>query len=88
MRAQPLKEGDVIPVPISDGGEVYNIEVIVGKREEIRRRRKVQRNSIERKVFDGRFIKTQRRNAGLPDDQTRVPLRARIKTQARQSQSI
>src|SRR5262245_3338398 len=25
VRTQPLNEGDVIPVPISDGGEVYNI---------------------------------------------------------------
>src|SRR5215831_2311137 len=36
VRAQMLKEGDVIPVPISDAGEVYNIEVVTGKREEIK----------------------------------------------------
>lgn len=82
VRAQPLKEGDVIPVPLSDGGEVYNIEVIAGKREEIKITGRVfDAIQLNAKVFDGRYI----RRSGemlvwLADDPTRVPLRARVKT--------
>jgi hypothetical protein len=69
-------------MPISDGGEVYNIEVIAGKREEIKtaagRFKAIQLNA---KVFDGRYI----RRSGellvwLTDDAQRIPVRARIKT--------
>ena len=82
VRAQPLKEGDVIPVPISDGGEIYNIEVVAGKREEIKaggaRFKAIQLNA---KVFDGRYLKRSGEMlVWVADDQTRVPLRARIKT--------
>jgi len=82
VRTQPLKEGDVIPVPISDGGEIYNIEVIAGKREEIKTRagglKAIQLNA---KVFDGRYV----RRSGemlvwVTDDPARIPVRARIKT--------
>jgi uncharacterized protein DUF3108 len=82
VRTQPLKEGDVIPVPVSDGGEIYNIEVVAGKREEIKtyagRFKAIQLNA---KVFDGRYI----RRSGemlvwVTDDARRIPLRARIKT--------
>src|SRR5258706_11618881 len=56
VRTQPLKEGDVIPVPISDGGEIYNIEVIAGRREEIKtdagKFKAIQWNAKE---FDGRY---------------------------------
>lgn len=82
VRAQPLKEGDVIPVPISDGGEVYNIEVIAGKREEIRiAGTKLDAIQLNAKVFDGRYI----RRSGemlvwVANDPTRIPLRARVKT--------
>ena len=82
VRTQPLKEGDVIPVPISDGGETYNIQVIAGKREEIKNGgvafKTIQLNA---RVFDGSYI----RRSGemliwVADDPTRIPLRARIKT--------
>jgi len=82
VRTQPLKEGDVIPMPISDGGEIYNIEVIAGKREEIKIRtgtfKAIQLNA---KVFDGRYV----RRSGemlvwVTDDPARIPVRARIKT--------
>lgn len=82
VRTQPLNAGDVIPVPISDGGEVYNIEVIAGKREEIKtaagRFKAIQLNA---KVFDGRYI----RRSGemlvwVTDDSQRIPVRARVKT--------
>ena len=82
VRTQPLKEGDVIPVPISDGGEIYKIEVIAGKREEIKTGaggfKAIQLNA---KVFDGRFV----RRSGemlvwVTDDSARIPIRARIRT--------
>lgn len=82
VRTQPLKEGDVIPVPISDGGEVYNIEVIAGKREEIKTRfGEVKAIQLNAKVFDGRYIKRSGEMlVWVTDDPTRIPVRARIKT--------
>ena len=82
VRAQPLKEGDVIQVPISDGGHVYNIEVIAGKREEIKSGgTKYKAIQLNAKVFDGRYIKRSGEMlVWVSDDPTRVPLRARIKS--------
>ena len=82
VRTQPLKEGDIIPVPISDGGEIYNIQVIVGKREEIKSGgvafKTIQLNA---KVFDGSYIKRSGEMlVWVADDPTRLPIRARIKT--------
>lgn len=82
VRTQPLKEGDVIPVPISDGGEVYNIEVIAGKHEEIKTGAgKFKAIQLNAKVFDGRYIKRSGEMlVWVTDDPTRIPVRARIKT--------
>jgi hypothetical protein len=82
VRTQPLKEGDVIPVPISDGGEVYNIEVIAGKREEIKTGAgKFKAIQLNAKVFDGRYVRrTGEMLVWVSDDATRIPVRARIKT--------
>lgn len=82
VRAQPLREGDVIPVPLSDGGEVYNIEVIAGKREEIKTGGRVFKAiQLNAKVFDGRFIKRSGEMlVWVADDTTRIPLRASVKT--------
>lgn len=82
VRTQPLKEGDAIPIPISDIGEVYQIEVIVEKREEVKvDAGKFKAIRLNAKVFDGRYI----RRSGemllwLSDDARRIPVRARIKT--------
>ncbi len=82
VRTQPLKEGDVVPVPVSDGGEVYNIEVAAGRREEIKTAAgKVRVIQLNAKVFDGRYI----RRSGemlvwVTDDAERIPVRARVKT--------
>jgi hypothetical protein len=81
LRTQELKQGDVIAIPISDGGNVYNIEVVVGKREEIKvdagRFKTIQ---LEARIFDGRYI---RRSGQLfiwvSDDARRIPVRAKIK---------
>ena len=82
VRTQPLKEGDVIPVPVSDGGEVYNIEVVVGKREEIKTNAgKVKAIQLTAKVFDGRYIKRSGEMLlWVTNDEARVPVRARVKT--------
>jgi hypothetical protein len=82
VRAQALKEGEVIQVPISDAGDVYNIEIVTGKSEEIKTSSgKVKAIPLNAKVFDGRYLK--RRGEMLvwvTDDTSRVPLRAKIKT--------
>ena len=82
VRAQPLKQGDVIQVPISDGGQVYNIDVIVGKREEIKSGgTKYKAIQLNAKVFDGRYIKRSGEMlVWVSDDPTRVPLRAKVKS--------
>jgi hypothetical protein len=82
VRTQPLKEGDVIPVPISDGGETYNIQVIAGKREEIKNGGVAFKTiRLNARVFDGSYIKRSGEMlVWVADDPTRVPLRARIKT--------
>jgi len=82
VRTQPLNEGDVIEIPISDAGEVYHIEVIVEKREEIKvEAGKFKAIRLNAKIFDGRFI----RRSGemllwMSDDTRRIPVRARVKT--------
>jgi len=82
VRTQPLKEGDVIPIPISDGGEIYNIEVIAGKREELKvGSAKIRAIQVNAKVFDGRYLKRSGEMlVWIADDERRVPVRARVKT--------
>ena len=82
VRAQKLNEGDVIHIPISDGGEVYNIEVVVGKREELNvYSGKFKTFRLDAKVFDGRFLKRSGEMlVWVSDDPKRLIVRARIKT--------
>jgi hypothetical protein len=81
VRTQPLKEGDVVPIPISDGGDVYNIEIVAGKREEIKTDAgKFKSIQLDAKVFDGRYV----RRSGemlvwVTDDARRIPVHARAK---------
>lgn len=82
VRTQPLKEGDIVPVPLIDGGEIYNIDVFAGKREEIKSGAgKFKAIQLNAKVFDGHYV----RRSGemlvwVTDDARRIPVRARIKT--------
>jgi hypothetical protein len=82
VRTQPLNLGDVIKIPISDIGQVYEIEVIVEGREEVKSSAgKFKALRLNAKVFDGRFI----RRSGemvlwVSDDARRLPVRARVKT--------
>jgi hypothetical protein len=82
VRTQKLKEGDVIPIPISDGGQTYNIEVVVGKREEIKvDAGKFRAIKLSAKIFDGRYIKRSGEMVlWMSDDAKRIPVRAKIKT--------
>jgi hypothetical protein len=82
VRSQRLGNGDVIKVPISDGGEVFNIEVVVAGREEVKvDAGKFKAIKLNAKIFDGHYI----RRSGemlvwMSDDARRIPVRAKIKT--------
>lgn len=82
VRAQPLKDGDVISLPVSDGGEIYNIDFVVAKRELVSfGARKINTVQINAKVFEGRYIKRKGEMlVWVTDDDNRIPIRARIKT--------
>lgn len=82
IRTQRLNEGDVIPVPISDNGQVYNIEIVVGRREEVKvDAGKFKAVILEAKVFDGRYVRRSgQMHVWVTDDSKRIPVRAKIKT--------
>jgi hypothetical protein len=82
VRTQALKEGDVVPIPISDGGEIYNIEVVAGKREELKvGSTKIKAIQVNAKVFDGRYLKRSGEMlVWITDDNKRIPFRGRVKT--------
>jgi hypothetical protein len=82
VRSQRLGNGDVIKVPISDGGEVYNIEVVVAGREEVKTGAgKFKAIKLIAKIFDGYYIKRSGEMlVWVSDDARRIPIRAKIKT--------
>jgi len=82
VRTQKLNEGDVIPIPISDGGQIYNIEVVVGKREAVKvDAGKFKTIKLNAKIFDGRYVKRSGEMfLWMSDDVKRIPVRAKIKT--------
>ena len=83
LRLAEFKEGNVIPIPISDGGAVYKVElVILGKREEITvDAGKFKTVLVEAKVFDGRYIRRSgEMKLWVSDDPRRIPVRAKVKT--------
>jgi hypothetical protein len=82
VRTQKLQDGDVMPIPISDGGAVYNIEVVVEKREEVKvEAGKFKAIRLNAKVFDGRYIKRSGEMfIWISDDGRRIPVKAKIKT--------
>ena len=82
VRTQQLKQGDVIPIQITDGGEVYNIEVVADQREEIKvDAGKFKAVKLIAKIFDGRYIKRSGEMfVWMSDDARRIPVRAKIKT--------
>jgi hypothetical protein len=82
VRTQRLSAGDVIRVPISDGGEVFNIEVEVAGREEIKSDAgKFKTIKLNAKIFDGRYLRRSgEMYVWMSDDARRIPVRAKIKT--------
>ncbi|HEX8091663.1 MAG TPA: DUF3108 domain-containing protein [Blastocatellia bacterium] len=82
VRSQKLGNGDVIKVPISDGGEVFNIEVVVAGREEVKvDAGKFKAIKLIAKIFDGYYIKRSGEMfVWVSDDARRIPVRAKIKT--------
>lgn len=82
VRTQKLHDGDVMAIPISDGGAVYHIEVVVEKREEVKvDAGKFKAIRLNAKVFDGRYIKRSGEMfIWMSDDGRRIPVKAKIKT--------
>jgi hypothetical protein len=82
IRTQPLKDGDVVPIPLSDLGENYNVEGAVLKHEQI----KVAAGTfkairLDARIFDGRFTKRSGElHIWISDDDRRLPLLAKLKT--------
>jgi hypothetical protein len=81
VRTQPLNEGDVIQIPISDNGQIYQIEVVVEKREEVKvDAGKFKAIRLNVKVFDGRFIhRSGEMLLWMSDDGRRIPVQSKIK---------
>jgi hypothetical protein len=81
LRTQEFKQGTVIPIPITDHGQNYVIDAVIGKREEIKvGAGKFQTFKVETKAFSGRLVK---RSGELflwfSDDERRLPVKARVK---------
>ena len=83
VRTQKLEEGKVIPIPLTDYGQVYSIEVVVGKREEIKvDAGKFKTVMLDAKIFDGRYLRRSgEMHIWVTDDERRLPVKAKIKTQ-------
>jgi hypothetical protein len=81
IRTQELKEGAVIAIPITDYGQNYTIEAIIGKREEVKvDAGKFKTIKVETKAFSGRLIKKSGELfLWFSDDARRLPVKARVK---------
>jgi hypothetical protein len=81
IRTQELKEGAVIPIPITDYGQNFTIEAIIGKREEVKvDAGKFKTIKVETKAFSGRLIKKSGELfLWFSDDARRLPVKARVK---------
>src|SRR5262249_26149121 len=82
IRARDLGDSKPISIPVTDVGQVYVIDVIPIKREEIVvEAGKFKSVQLDLKIFDGKYI----RRSGqllvwLSDDSRRLPVRARLKS--------
>jgi hypothetical protein len=81
IRTQELKEGAVIPIPITDYGQNYIIEAVIGKHEEVKvDAGKFNTIKVETKAFSGRLIKKSGELfLWFSDDARRLPVKARVK---------
>ncbi len=80
-RTQDWKEGQAISFPVADEGNIRNIEIVVGKREEVKvDAGKFKAVGLEAKIFGGLFL---RRSGEMviwfSDDARRLPVKTRLK---------
>jgi hypothetical protein len=82
IRTQELKEGKTLTLPITDVGQVYMIDAVPGKREEIQvEAGKYKTIQLDLKIFDGKYIKRSGQLlVWLSDDTRRLPVRAKLKS--------
>jgi len=82
IRTQDLKEGKTITLPITDAGEIYLIDAVPGKREEVQvEAGKFKSTQLDLKIFDGKYIKRSGQLLiWISDDPQRIPLKARLKS--------
>ena len=82
IRTQEFKFGSPITIPLTDVGQVYQIDVVPVKTEEVEvEAGKFKSTQLDLKIFDGKYI----RRSGqllvwLSDDGRRLPVRARLKS--------
>jgi hypothetical protein len=81
LRSQPLKDGQVRVIPISDQAQLYSIEVVAGKPEEVSvGAGKYSATPVDVRMFDGRFVKRSGQlTVWLTDDPARLPVKAKLK---------
>jgi hypothetical protein len=81
LRSQPLKAEQVLTIPISDQAQLYSIEVVAGKPEEVSvGAGKYSATPVDVKMFDGRFVKRSGQlTVWLTDDSARLPVKAKLK---------
>ncbi|MEW6127622.1 MAG: DUF3108 domain-containing protein [Acidobacteriota bacterium] len=80
-RTQELKEGTTLSFPVCDEGRIRNIEVLIGKREEVKvDAGKFKAIMIEAKIFGGLFL---RRSGEMyiwfSDDARKLPVKTKLK---------
>ncbi len=82
LRALKFDQGKTIPVPLSEGGKVYDVEVTVLGREEVKvAAGKFRAVKLDVKAFDGRYTRRKgEMKMWITDDELRLPVRAKIKS--------
>ncbi|MEW6213057.1 MAG: DUF3108 domain-containing protein [Acidobacteriota bacterium] len=82
LRTQKLEQGKIILVPVSEGGQVYNVEAEVLGREEVKvAAGKFRAVKLDIKAFDGRYTRRKgEMKMWITDDERRLPVRAKIKS--------
>jgi hypothetical protein len=82
IRAQEFKYGSPITIPLTDVGQLYQIDVIPVKAEEVVvEAGKFKSIQLDLKIFDGKYIKRSGQLlVWLSDDGRRLPVRARLKS--------
>jgi hypothetical protein len=82
IRTQEFKFGSPITIPLTDVGQVYQIDVVPVKAEEVEvEAGKFKSIQLDLKIFDGKYVKRSGQLlVWLSDDRRRLPVRARLKS--------